>query len=127
MFRPQTRTIIKWFARFAKREGISDPMLLEAIARADQGQVDADLGSGVIKQRVARPGAGRSGGYRTVRFFRRGDRAVFVYGYAKSAKATLDVEEEKAFRKAAALVLRLTHEQLAALIGSGEFFEVHTS
>ena len=32
--------------------------------RAEHGLVDADPGGGVIKQRVARPGQGRSGGYR---------------------------------------------------------------
>jgi hypothetical protein len=47
----------KWFQRFAKKEGIADPDLCEAVARAEKGQIDADLGGGVIKQRVARTGA----------------------------------------------------------------------
>jgi len=34
---------------------------------------DADLGSGVVKQRIPRPGSGRSGGYRALVFFRRSD------------------------------------------------------
>jgi hypothetical protein len=58
-------------------------VLCEAIERADRGLVDADLGGGVVKQRMARPGAGRSGGYRALVFFRRGERAVFVFGFAK--------------------------------------------
>lgn len=51
----------KWFARYARRERIEDRSLREAIRRAEQGLVDADLGGNVIKQRVAREGQGRSG------------------------------------------------------------------
>ena len=54
----------KWLARFAKHEGIADSSLREAVARAERGLIDADLGGGLIKQRVARRGKGRSGGHR---------------------------------------------------------------
>ncbi|WP_447415009.1 type II toxin-antitoxin system RelE/ParE family toxin, partial [Clostridium perfringens] len=54
----------KWVARFVRRERISDADLKEAIERAERGLIDADLGGGLIKQRVARPGQGRSGGFR---------------------------------------------------------------
>jgi hypothetical protein len=50
------------FAKFARRERIADPALTEAIERAGRGLIDADLGGGVVKQRVARAGQGRSGG-----------------------------------------------------------------
>ncbi len=50
-----------WFERFARKQRIPDEALLEAVARAERGQIDADLGGGVIKQRVARRGQGRSG------------------------------------------------------------------
>jgi hypothetical protein len=72
------------FARFAKHEGIADQELCEAVRRAEKGSIDADLGGGVIKQRLARQGQGRSGGWRSIVLFRRGDRAFFVYGFAKS-------------------------------------------
>jgi hypothetical protein len=64
--------LTKWMARYARRERISHESLREAIARAEQGLVDADLGGGLIKQRVARVGKGRSGGYRTIIAYRRG-------------------------------------------------------
>jgi len=54
----------KWLARFAKQKGIGDAGLRDAVARAERGLIDADLGGGLIKQRVARRGKGRSGGYR---------------------------------------------------------------
>ena len=62
----------------------SDAVLRDAVVRAEKGQIDADLGGDVIKQRIARPGQGKSKGYRTIIFFRRGARAFFVYGFAKS-------------------------------------------
>lgn len=113
-----------WFERFARKQKIQDGMLREAIRRAEQGLIDADLGGGVIKQRVARPGQGRSGGYRTLILYRQRHRAFFVYGFAKSQQANIGNEEETAFKKAARHVLELTDEQLAALIQNGQFSEV---
>ena len=97
---------------------------MDAIARAEKGQVDADLGGGVLKQRIARPGRGKSGGYRTIIVFRQGDRAVFAYGFAKSDRANLDAEEEKQFKEAARHVLRLTQKQIEELVKNGDFVEV---
>jgi hypothetical protein len=71
------------FARFARREGIDDAVLGSAIDRAERGQIDAELGGGIIKQRVARPGAGRSGGFRTVIAYRTSELSVFLYGFAR--------------------------------------------
>jgi hypothetical protein len=97
---------------------------MDAVGRAEKGQVDADLGGGVIKQRIARPGHGKSGGYRTVIFFRHSERAVFAYGFAKSARANIDVDEEKQFKEAARHVLRLTEKQIDELVKNGDFVEV---
>jgi hypothetical protein len=81
----------KAFARFQRRERIDGVNLREAIDRAAKGLVDADLGDGIVKQRVARPGQGRSGGYRTIIAFRAGRRAVFLFGFAKNSQANIDV------------------------------------
>jgi len=94
-----------WFQKFARKEKISDAVLCEAVARAERGQIDADLGSGLIKQRLARPGAGKSGGFRTLVFFRTRQRAVFAFGFAKSDMANLDDADEAYLKKAAKLVL----------------------
>ena len=55
----------KSFGRFARKKGLEDALLLKAAADAAAGRIDADLGGGVIKQRVARKGGGKSGGFRT--------------------------------------------------------------
>ncbi|MGH6873306.1 MAG: type II toxin-antitoxin system RelE/ParE family toxin [Rhizomicrobium sp.] len=73
----------KAFGRFAADERLSDAVLSEAVARAQSGLINADLGGGVIKQRIARSGAGKSGGYRTIIAFRKGTLAILIYGFAK--------------------------------------------
>jgi hypothetical protein len=114
----------RWFQRFARKEGIADAALLEAVARAEKGQIDADLGGGVIKQRISRPGQGRSKGYRTIILFRRGAKAFFVYGFSKSQRANIDDDEKEQFKEAAKHVLALTEKQLAELLERGDFMEV---
>jgi len=116
----------RWFERFSRKEGIADRVLREAIVRAEEGRIDADLGGEVIKQRIARPGQGRSKGYRAIIFFRRGARAFFVYGFAKSRRANLDRNEEAQFKEAAKHVLRLTEKQMAELLKQGDFIEVNS-
>ncbi len=83
----------KLFAKFARRERIADASLFEAIERAGQGLIDADLGRGVIKQRVARQGQGRRGGYRTLIAYRFGDFAAFLFGFAKSDRDNIGADE----------------------------------
>ena len=113
----------RWFQRFARKEGIADAALREAVARAEKGQIDADLGGEVIKQRIARPGQGRSRGYRTIILFRRGAKAFFVYGFSKSRRANIDDDEEQQFKEAAKIVLSLTEKALAARLQEGDFVE----
>ncbi|HWY19745.1 MAG TPA: type II toxin-antitoxin system RelE/ParE family toxin [Candidatus Acidoferrum sp.] len=106
------------------RKGIADSVLQDAVARAEKGQIDAELGGEVIKQRIARPGQGKSKGYRTIIFFRRGMKAFFVYGFAKSQRANIDRVEQDQFKEAAKIVLALTDEQLAVRLKRGDFVEV---
>jgi hypothetical protein len=91
----------KWLARFARREGIADKSLREAIERAERGLIDADLGGGLIKQRVARTGEGRSGGYRMIVGYRVKNRAVFLVGFAKSQRESIQDDELLSLREVA--------------------------
>ncbi len=95
----------KWFVRFVRRQGIADASLVEAIERADRGLIDADLGGGLIKQRVARPGQGRSGGHRMLIAYRAGDRAVFLYGFAKNKRDNIATNELLTLREIGAVWL----------------------
>lgn len=114
----------KVFARFAERNGIEDRQLCDAVHRAERGLIDADLGGGVIKQRVARPGKGRSGGFRTIVLFRTRERAFFVHGFAKNQKANLIKTELQDFKALAKYMLILNEAQLKLAIEAKEIIEV---
>ena len=114
----------KWFAKFARKERISDDRLCEAATAADRGQIDADYGGGVIKQRIARPNQGKSGGYRSIILFRRGERAFFVYGFAKNDRANIDVSDERDFKELARILLEAPDQDLQRLIRQNDFLEV---
>lgn len=114
----------KEFARFARREDLDDARLCEAVDRATRGLIDADLGGGLIKQRVARPGQGRRGGYRTLMAFSSKTRTVFVYGFPKSERDNIGPDELKFWRDVAHGFLTMTDTQLAALMERQELTEV---
>jgi hypothetical protein len=112
------------FARFARKAGLPDAALLTAIRDAERSLIDADLGGGVIKQRVARPGSGKSGGFRTIILFRAGTRAFFVHGYAKNDQANIRDDELAAFRMLAAELLGYQDEAIARAVNAGVLIEV---
>jgi hypothetical protein len=114
----------KGFSRFARRARIEDAILCEAISRAEHGLIDADLGGGVIKQRVPRPGQGRSGGYRTIVLYRMKARAIFVDGFAKNDQGNIDDDDLASFRKLAAVFLSYNDLQVDGLVKAGAWIEV---
>ena len=54
------------FARWQASEKLPDAALCKAVQEMENGLIDADLGGSLYKKRVARPGGGKSGGYRTL-------------------------------------------------------------
>ena len=114
----------KWFVRYARREKIGDQGLCGAIERAERGIVDADLGGGVIKQRVPRAGQGRSGGYRMLIAYRSGDRAVFLYGFAKNERDNIEDDELATLKEIAAAWLEADAEHLHHALQEGVLREV---
>jgi hypothetical protein len=94
------------------------------VQRAESGLIDADLGGGVIKQRVTRPGKGKSGGYRTLILFRQCDRAIFAFGFAKSAQANISKVDLALLKDAAAEALGWNDEDLDRLVASGTLVEI---
>jgi hypothetical protein len=107
----------KWFRRFARRESIADTSLCDAVARAVRGNFDADLGGGVMKQRG-------SGGYRTLIVYRAKDRAIFVFGFAKSEREDLELDELEDLKVTAKLLLAYNAEQLEAAVANAELWEM---
>ena len=112
--------VTKWFTRYARREGISASDLCEAIERATAGLIDADLGGGLIKQRIARRNEGRSGGFRAIVAFRLGVHSFFVYGFAKSEKDNISQVDLRALRILAAELLSYGSDELGRAAAAGE-------
>ena len=113
-----------WFARFAGKEGITDDELREMVDLLEMGQAEADLGGGVYKMRVARPGESKAGGYRVIVFFRSEERTFFVYGFAKSRRANIDQGELREFKKKAKVNFLLTDEQIMNRLRDRTLFEI---
>lgn len=115
----------KWFARFARKEGISDAALRKAISQAEQGLIDARLGGDLIKQRVARSGGGKSGGYRTLIAFRAKGRAVFLYGFAKSERENIEDDELATLKEIAAAWMTADARKIERAIKEGELHDAN--
>jgi hypothetical protein len=78
----------------------------------------------VFKQRVARDGSGKSGGFRTIILFRAGSHTFFAHGFAKSEKANISAKELKALKKLAQVLLGFSNEQIVSAKAAGELIEV---
>jgi hypothetical protein len=114
----------KAFARFARKSGITDASLCKAVKDAEQGLLAADLGGGVIKQRVARSGGGKSGGFRTLILFRIKSLAFFVHGFAKNEKDNIDDDELEALRELASYLLNYDDTALRRAVENKILIEV---
>ena len=112
------------FERFALKHRITDSELIDAVSRAERGLIDADLGGGVLKQRLARRGQGRSGGFRSILLFRGGEGIFFVYGFAKKDRDNISRDELLAFRRLAEELCGMDTAKLGRAVESGSIVEV---
>lgn len=119
-----TVLMTKTFARFARKAGLTDVSLAKAAVEVAAGEFDADLGGHVYKQRVARAGGGKSGGFRTIILFKVGGHSFFAHGFAKNEKANVTAKELKALRKLAEVLLALSDADIDKGITAGEFVKV---
>ena len=114
----------KGFSRFQRKEGIRDEALCKSVRGAMAGLIEADLGHGLIKQRVARASQGKRGSYRTIIAYRVKQRAVFLFGFAKSRKANIDPDELKELAKRGAVWLGASAAVIDRAIATDELKEV---
>jgi len=114
----------KAFSRFARKVRIADAELWKTAEAVSRGVIDADLGGGVIKQRIARADQGKSAGSRSIILFRFKGRAVFVYGFEKKDRANIDGKELEAFRALADVILGYSEAEMARRVADGALIEV---
>lgn len=115
----------KWFDKFCKKQRIGDKELCQLIEAIENGNIDADYGGGVIKQRLARKNQGKSGGYRCIILYRIHEKIFFVYGFAKKDRDNIEQQEEIAFKDLAQEMLGLSDAALNRLIEKNILMEVH--
>ena len=112
------------FNKWANKEGVDADALWAAVDEMERGLIDADLGGHLFKKRVAIGGRGKSGGGRTLLVYKIGDKAFFVYGYAKNVKANINADELKALKHLAKELLSYSDKILSEAILHGALIEV---
>ena len=114
------------FMRFARKESINHASLSAAIASIESGLVDAELGGGLVKQRVARGGEGKRGGFRTIIAIRLGDRAVYLFGFAKNERDNISAADLAALKTLGKVYLAMNAADLEMAVTIGKIEEINS-
>lgn len=118
---PQLRVFsLKGFARFSRRMGVSEETLWEAVLSPP----DADLGGGLYKFRIARPGEGARGGGRALVALKIGHRAFLLFGWEKKDMENISPKELKVYRLLAKRYLEFTEDEIRIAINDGTLQEL---
>jgi|GEM_PF-687769 len=120
------KTRDKWLDRLwqAMADDGSDDALRTAVVEMGRGLIDADLGGHVMKKRMAIGGRGKRGGVRTLLAYKSGDKAFFVYGFAKNVWASVRTDELKALKHLAKELMGYSDKALTKAIRHGALIEV---
>jgi len=118
---------IKAFARWADGECLGDDALASAVAEMDNALIDARLGGQVVKKRVALPGRGKRGSTRTLVAFKQGEKAFFIYGFAKNQRSNVSDKELKALKMLAKELLNYPAVSLSKAMKAGELIEIEVN
>jgi hypothetical protein len=121
--------LVPLVAKLIRKDGLPGIAICQTareVIAGTLGSGEANLGSGLFKKRVARPGGGKSGGYRVIVACRppRADRILFIYAFAKNAAANLTPPGREALAKVAERFLAANDQQVSALCALGEIIEV---
>ncbi len=118
---------VKAFAKWASGEGLDDDALASAVIEMEQGLIDARLGGQVVKKRVALPGRGKRGSTRTLVAFKQGDKAFFIYGFAKNERTNVSDKELRALKLLAKELLNYAASTLAKATKADELIEIEVN
>jgi hypothetical protein len=114
----------KRFDRWARKAALTDTLLRLAVAEMARGLIDADLGGGVFKKRLALPGRGKRGSARTLLATNLDDSWFFIFGFEKNERANISPKELEALQLLASDLLSLKEEQIRLAIVDGALIEV---
>lgn len=114
----------KYFVRWADKEKLDDDALCQAIQEVIDGLVDADLGGGLVKKRIAAKGRGKRSSYRTLLAFKSANRAVFLFGFGKNERANVNAKEKKALKLLAKQFLEYGAAEIKIAVQKGVLIRV---
>ena len=122
---PETQPQLRVFAfkdvvRFARKFHISDEGVWDIL----RSQPDADLGGGLYKYRIARPGEGSRGGGRVLIALKVGSRAILMFAWEKKDMENIKLNELRAYRDLAKLYLGYTDFEMTKLVKNGVVAEI---
>lgn len=115
------------FAKWASGEGLGDDALASAVAEMEQGLIDARLGGQIVKKRVALPGRGKRGSTRTLVAYKKGNKAFFIYGFAKNERTNVSDKELRSLKLLAKELLNYVAPALGQATQAGELIEIEVN
>ena len=89
---------LKDFAKWAKKERVSDKSLMEVVTEMSRGLLGDRLGASIYKKRIKIEGRGKRGGGRVIVLFKDRDVTLFLYGYLKNEQGNISENEERQLR-----------------------------
>ncbi len=114
----------KHFSRWVVKQDIASEDLCAALLEVRDGIFEANLGANIYKKRIRFKGQGKRGSGRTIICYKKGDKAIFVYGFSKNEKSNLTKKELIAFKELSKILLGLSPKELAVAIKKGDLLEV---
>ena len=114
----------RFFVRWMRKTELTDLALCQAVSEMVRGLIDADLGGGLVKKRVALSGRGKRAGARTLLATNRDDRWFFVFGFEKNERANITADEKDALQALAQDLLASGDVQWDAALSDGSLEEI---
>jgi len=115
---------IKAFNKWAQKTNLSEDILYSAIVEMEAGLIDVTLGGNIYKKRVSVDGKGKSGSTRTIIAYKKNNKAFFIYGFEKNAKANISDKELQALKIFGKSLLGFSEHEINKNIQNGELIEI---
>jgi len=77
-----------------------------------------------FNKRIAKPGQGKRGGFRTLLATNRNDKWFFMFGFPKNERANINNKEAEALKALANVLLTYDQAKINHAIKAGELYEV---
>ena len=114
----------KYFTRWARKLGITDKILWEAINEFENGLFETDLGNHLFKKRIALAGRGKSSGTRTILFYQKDKKLIFCFGFEKNQQDNLSHLQFNILNELSDNYQNLPEEEVIKMIKNNRFFEI---